>query len=267
MDAEERETAPRPAGDNDLKIRSLANSALQQLASEQIGPQPRTRHDWVNRLVDAVILESEAPHHAVISEIVSSGVSSDEIFQSIVPEASRLLGELWVSDKVSFVDVTVGAGRLQKLFRERAARHESGWLGRTTPLGQPILMVIPEFEDHSLGAFIAADGFRRHGLWVHMSIGLSAQEVLATVSSHRFAMIGISISMQKHIANTGDLIDTLRQTDANLAPIVVGGRAVEIVPQAAERTGADFAVLSAREAIELCGLATAAPSLGLERVG
>lgn len=251
----------------DLKIHHLARSALQLLASEQLGTRPRTRHDWVERLVDALIVEAEGPHQLVITDMTSSGATSDEIYESIIPEASRLLGELWVRDQITFVDVTVGAGRLQKLYRDRTAHHESGWLRRTTPLGQPILMVIPDYEDHSLGAFVAADSFRRHGLWVHMAIGLNSQEVVATITAHRFAMIGITISSKKHIEKAASLIDTLRQSGANPPPFVVGGRIVETESRVAELTGADFASRSAREAIEQCGLSTVVASLGLDRVG
>ena len=72
--------------------------------------------------------------------------------------------------------------------------------------------------------------------------------------------------MRKHVAETAKLVDLMRSIDAYLPPIVIGGRAVDIVPQAAERVGADHAVKTAREAIEKCSLSTLAPPLGIDNV-
>ena len=52
--------------------------------------------------------------------------------------------------------------------------------------------MIPPEEDHTLGAFVAANQFRRYGLWVHLAIGQSHDEVAETVAAQDFEMIGIS---------------------------------------------------------------------------
>ncbi|MEM1361710.1 MAG: cobalamin-dependent protein [Pseudomonadota bacterium] len=252
---------------DESRIRYIVESALRQLATDRFGEKPKTRHQWIERLVESLVSEAEAPYKNVIDELTATGITSQELVQSVVPEASRLLGEYWVCDKLSFVDVTLAAGRLQRLVREED--HASGstnWLARTTPLGQSILMVIPQFEDHSLGAFVAADGFRRHGIWVHMAIGLDANELISTIRSHHLAMIGMSLSMREHIYKTVALIDTLRASELRLPPIVVGGRLVGMVPQLEVQLGADFTATSPREAIEKCGLSSVASALADDKV-
>jgi len=248
-------------------IRFLVESALRKVVAKHEPTQPRTRSDWVAHLCDALMSESETSHQAVISAMITSGVTSDDIYQTYIPEAARYLGELWVSDRASFVDVTVGAARLQALFRSRDDAASGGrWLERSIPLGQSVLMVIPVFEQHSLGAFIAADSLRRHGLWVHMAIGLDDWELAQLIRTSRFSMVGISLATPETVEQSSGLVNYLRGAVDGVPPLVIGGQAVNDPDEIVTRTGADHAVRSVREAIDRCRLATVASSLPLGEV-
>lgn len=246
-------------------IRFLVESALRSVAlDKQAGETPKTRGAWVARLCEALTHETDEAHSRVLAAMMGNGIPSREIFQYYVPEAARYLGELWVQDKASFVDVTVGASRLQALFRKRDDGDMGGWRDRSIPLGQSVLMVIPEFEDHSIGAFVAADQFRRHGLWVHMAIGLESQELVHLVDSGRFAMVGITAGSSKTLECLIDLIDYLRSNIETCPPIVLGGYVAGKTSDFEKRTGADHVVRTAREAIERCGLASVAQTLSID---
>lgn len=242
-------------------IRFLVESALRKIASDYEDRNPKGREAWIERLCEALMSDSETSHHSVIGALVATGVTSEKIYQDYVPEAARRLGEMWISDSASFVDVTLGASRLQALFRAAGDAGGTDMLGRSIPLGQEMLMVIPAFEQHSLGAFVAADTFRRHGVWVRMAIGMEAPELVALLRGSRFAAVGLSLSTLKSVENSGELIDYLRKTVAPLPPLVVGGRIVSESGDIAGLCGADHAVRSVREAIERCGLATVSERL------
>ena len=245
-------------------IRFLVESALRSVASHKTASRPRTRAEWIERLCDALMSSSETSHQAVVAELLASGVTSEEIYQSFIPEASRAMGRMWLHDEASFVDVTVGASRLQRLLREAGPAEGGRWVDRSIPLGQSVLMVIPDFENHSLGAFVAADQFRRHGLWVHMAIGLQRDELLKLLATGRFSMIGVTAASRKTVESLAELLDYIRSGMEECPPIVVGGRAVGEIADIARRTGADHAVNSVREAVERCGLATVAETLSPE---
>ena len=240
----------------DPAIRFLVESALRKIAADYGERNPRGREAWVERLCEALISDSETSHHSVIGALVATGVTSDDLYQDYVPEAARRLGEMWISDTASFVDVTLGAARLQALIRSAGDAGGGRMPGRSIPLGQEILMVIPAFEQHSLGAFVAADTFRRHGVWVRMAIGLEAAELAEELQGSRFSALGLSLSTLKSVEQAADLIDHLRSCVRSLPPIVVGGRIVAENTAIASRCGADHAARSVREAIERCGLAT-----------
>lgn len=236
-------------------IRFLVESALRSVASANQSAPPRTRKGWIDQLCAALVSESETSHKAVIASLIATGISQREVLQSFVPEASRALGEMWVQDRASFVDVTLGAARLQAIYRDYDEDAGSRWLDRSVPLGQSVLMVIPEFEQHSLGAFAAADQLRRYGLWVHMGIGLTREELTKLVANGRFSMVGLSVATLKSVEKVTELIDYVRAETPDCPPIVVGGRIVDDARMIERRTGADHAVKSIREAIERCGLA------------
>lgn len=257
-------------GHSDRAIRVLVESALRAVASDKARSQPRNERDWVALLCEKLMSDSETSHHAVISHMLASGISTSELHRTYIPAAARHLGELWVQDKASFVEVTVGAGRLQALFRERREEIGDRWTERLIPLGHSVLMVVPEFEQHSLGAFVAADQMRRYGLWVHLGVGLEKAEIAELLEARHFSMLGMSVATWNSVVNTTEIVDYLRSNVKDLPPIVIGGRAATESEtgrdKAIGRTGADFAVRLAREAVERCGLAMVGGGVPFDRV-
>ncbi len=160
---------------------ALAVKALSVLASRRKTPSKRSREERVTELCDAVVNEDPSLHHAVVAQMVAAGISSADVAETYVALAARKLGEAWVDDTLAFSQVTIGAARLQEIVRSLGRTDVSGSV--TVPLGHRILLVIPSEEDHTLGAFVAANQFRRYGLWVHLAIRQTADEVAATVAS------------------------------------------------------------------------------------
>ncbi len=249
----------------DTAIRFLVESALKSVASGRRDGRPKSRDAWVERLCEALMSDSETSYQTVVASALSMGISSETLYQDLFPATARRLGELWVTDHATFVQVTIGAARLQSVYQDAAnvgeARHGTRLIDRTIPLGQSVLMILPEGEDHTLGAFVAADQFRRHGLWVRVAVRLTNDELVRIVGEGHFAMIGVSISREKPVENVALLIKYLKKELACCPPVVIGGRYVGSSHDIKGRTGADYIVRSAREAIELCGLASVAEFL------
>lgn len=236
-------------------IRFLVERALRSVVRRSADQTPQGRDEWLLHLCDALVSDSEATFQTVIAQLMACGVTSEEILHGYVPDAARLLGELWVEDKASFVDVTVAASRLQSLYRAQPGPLRRNAINRAIPLGKSVLMVVPEHEQHSLGAFVAADEMRRKGVWVHMGIALTVDELADLVSAARFSMVGLSVGSHKAIESATEIVDYLRAKVADLPPIVIGGVAAEDSRFVEETTGADYAVRTVQDAMELCGLA------------
>ncbi len=259
----------RNAGQSDGEspsIRYLVESALRSVASTSQSEKPSTRDEWIAHLAAAMVSDSETSHRAAISSLIASGVRSSEVYQSYIPAVSRYLGEMWVNDRASFVDVSLGSARLQALLREAGEPAEVSLLDRSIPLGQSVLMVIPPYEDHALGAFVAADQFRRHGLWVHMGIGLNRDELVELIASSRFSLVGLTAATWKSVEKAGDFVDYIRQGLDHCPPMVIGGRAVTEPAKVERLTGVDFAVKTVREAVDRAGLMSISQETGLDKL-
>ena len=241
--------------DHQEDVLALAMKALSVLACQekQRGFAGRTEEERVQQICDAFVNPDERRRYAVVSKLIASGISSEEIIERYVPLAALRLGEGWVDGTRSFSEVTIGAARLQETVRALGER-KCG-VPATVPLGHRVLIVIPEHEDHTLGAFIAAGQFRRYGLWVHMAIGQNEDEIATAVGTHEFGMVGVSGAGRKALEPIKRLVDKLKSRHALTSPIVIGGNICNLGLDLCTCTGADFVTTSPKKALELCGLA------------
>lgn len=250
-DGEPGNGACRGHGDD---ILALALKALSVLASRKLGSgsAAETEAQRIQEMCDAFVHEDEKRRYVVLSKLIANGVTSEEIVERYVPLAAMRLGEGWVDGTRSFSEVSIGAARLQETIRALDERGCS--VAATVPLGHRILIVIPDHEDHTLGAFIAAGQFRRYGLWVHMAIGQSDEEVAALVANGGFGMIGVSGAGRKALEPVKRLVDKLRRSLQPISPIVIGGNVCNLGLDVCSCTGADLATTSPRQALDFCGL-------------
>lgn len=259
-----RKTSPTASNLSTGEVAALAKRALAVVASHAQTDALDLRRARYNELCDALVDVDEARRHNVIARLIAFGVSSDEIYECYLPQAARMLGQRWVDDELSFAQVSVGASRLQNLARGLSARYESG--GKTIPLGHTALIVVPQSEQHTFGAFIAASNFRRHGLWVHMALDMSNTEIVETLRAHSFSMVGISASSERSLPYVRDLIDEIRASDAPQAPLVVGGAVTQLDIDVQSATGADLVSTNTREVLDFCGLNAQQTSLSPARL-
>ncbi|MEO0751941.1 MAG: hypothetical protein AAFY25_09060 [Pseudomonadota bacterium] len=253
----DKDPSPKPAMAHPPALQFLAEAALKVLAAKGGGQAPQTHDEWVHFLCNAVLADGDVKHGLAVTQLMSSGATSDEILHSLVPAVARRLGEMWVGDEASFVDVTIGSARLQQMFqmREEEAHPLDG--RRASVDGDTVLMVVPEFDQHSLGAFVAADEFRRAGIWTRIGLLISAEEVCELLQAKHFAMLGISVGSRDSVVRAAEFVNYIRTNANRVPPVVVSGNVVERLDVLRSQTGADFVVSTAQEAIDLCGLKTA----------
>ncbi|MEM7734026.1 MAG: hypothetical protein AAF280_14760 [Pseudomonadota bacterium] len=245
-------------------LQLLAEAALKTLAAKGGANAPHTHDQWVHFLCNAVLADGDVKHEMAVSQVMGSGATSDEVLHVLVPAVARRLGEMWVGDEASFVEVTIGSARLQSMFKMREEEPHP-LLTQTSPRsGDSALMVVPEFEQHTLGAFVAADELRRAGIWARVGLLMSAEEVCELLRTNHFAMLGLSIGSRDSVDQVAKFVNYIRRNMDNIPPIVVSGNVVERLDVVRSQTGADFVVSTVREAIECCGLETAAAQERLE---
>ncbi|MEM6588681.1 MAG: hypothetical protein AAF641_09565 [Pseudomonadota bacterium] len=239
-------------------LQLLAEAALKTLAAKGGANAPQTHDQWVHFLCNAVLADGDVKHEMAITQVMGSGATSDEVLHVLVPAVARRLGEMWVCDEASFVEVTVGSSRLQSMFKMREEKPHPLLTRQTSRTGDAVLMVVPEFEQHTLGAFVAADEMRRAGIWARIGLLISAEEVCELLHTNHFGMLGLSVGSRDSVEQVAEFISYIRKNTKEVPPIVVSGNVVERLGDATFWTGADFVVNTVKEAIERCGLETPA---------
>lgn len=251
----------------DQDVRELAQLALQRLA-QPIGLRPvqsRELSERLDELCDAFLSESNEDRHQVIHQMRQDGIVTNEIIDHVIPAVAGVLGQRWADDTLSFVEVTIGSARLQEAVRALVA-HELSWeasgihgndrVSSGPQLVHPprVLLVVPRPENHTLGAFVAADQFRRFGYTVDVAVDQHPKQIAAILRDRRYCMIGISIAGRRTLASSRELVDIIRATVTRVTPIVLGGSLLDSDQDLLEATGVDHVARTVRDALELCGL-------------
>jgi methylmalonyl-CoA mutase cobalamin-binding subunit len=169
-----------------------------------------------------------------------------------IPAAARLLGTQWTCDDKSFAEVTVASARLQAMVRAICTRW--GTDGPTSAGRRSVLMVVPQGEDHTLGAVVATGQMRRMGISVCLRLRPAPGEVAELLRTRNFDGALISMAQTDRLEACRKLVAMMRKHGEPGLPVVVGGAIVQSTPDVKSLTGADLATGDAAEALGYCGL-------------
>lgn len=209
-------------------VNALARQAIAALAARNRNAEDNTRAVELRKFCNALVHSDARRRHFVLASLITRGATVEEIIERYIPDAARALGEGWVDDNLSFADVTIGASRLQELVHQVGADYVSR--GDSSPTGHTILLSVPDFEDHTLGIFLAAERFRRAGFWVHIELNSSAEALAEVVKSHDYAFVGLSSSSEKSFHKIAGYVATLKNSLGKQVPIVLGGGIADLPP-------------------------------------
>ena len=192
----------------------------------------------------------EAPMHAVVHGLRQGGVPVERIYLDLLAPAARALGVLWEEDLCDFTDVTVGVGRLQQLLRELSPAF--GAEVEHPADGRRILLLPAPGEQHTLGASMVAEFFRRAGWDVVGGVGGSGLEPVQAVQREWFDILGLSAGHHARADWLRDCIATVRQVSRNRGiGVLVGGPLFSLEPEYGGGVGADAVVTEGQRGPEV----------------
>ena len=229
----------------------LALKVLSTLADEAARCVDHDR--IINVFCNALTKDTSMHRHQIVSYLQNLGLTNSDIVDKIIPAAARYIGERWVDDELTFAEVSCGAARMQELSR---------YLGDRTPdrLGADpsltrMLLIIPRREQHTMGAFVAADQFRRLGMIVEIAIDQAENDLKKTIRTENFSLFGVSAASRRQIKPIKNIVDILKEYDETI-PVALGGNILRIEESVQAKTNVDIALSSPSEIIALCGLPT-----------
>ncbi len=244
-------TRPRNTHVGDDDVEYLAHHALQLLNDTSDTGSVATPFALLFALTDAFLDIDSQARHDMLARIMRRGVSPQQIVDEVIPATARYLGQLWMQDRLSFAEVTIGTARLQETVRSMTARRQRA---DASEAGLNILLVVPPSEDHTLGVFVLAEQFRALGCHVEVSVGKHAVEIGHMVRDTKFDLIGISCGGRRSLSAVRDLVKTIRGSVARKLNIAVGGAVNDLGVDVKAVTGADQACVDAKSALQNANL-------------
>jgi methanogenic corrinoid protein MtbC1 len=206
----------------------------------------------ITQFTELVRNSSEAQAFAFAEQLRKGGVSVEEVYLDLLAPTARELGDMWLNDRCSFAEVTMGLWRLQQLLRRLSPAFYSEV--EQTLCGQSALLVPVPGEQHTFGLSMVAEFFRRAG-WDTINCPVSTQdELLAMVNNQWFAIAGLSVAGESQLDGLTKAIHGIRRNSRNRhIGIMVGGPIFEEHPDLVHRVGADATAADAAGAPRRAG--------------
>jgi len=156
-----------------------------------------------------------------ITELLNLGMGIDLIVLELIPRIARKLGNQWASDNLSFAEVTIATGRLQKLIYSLDHLYQETRTSPTTT--HSILVTAAPGSHHTLGPLILSNYFTWAGWSVLSESAPSERFIEMTVTSKSLTAIAVSIADYDQLDRLPKLIQTIRSKSLNPAIIVLTG--------------------------------------------
>jgi len=176
-----------------------------------------------------------------LEHLLRRGISESRVLLELLHPAAGRLGEDWDMDRCSFLEVAVGAGRLQRLVRSLTRRDHL----RTAPprAERPrVLLASSSQQQHTLGLLMVAEFFRKAHWRVDIGAPLRPERASDRVRDQHFHVVGLSIPLLESVAMVRREVQRIRHRSRNPEiGILVGGIAVATHPELVDDVGADAA--------------------------
>jgi len=216
------------------------------------GLKPDFARPQLERLAHASLRSADAVL-ALIDGWRSDGHDLEDIYIRGIAPCARLLGEWWTSDTADFAQVTIASAHLQRALHRLS--QEFCAPGAEHPTGLNLLLATEPQSQHTMGAFMLGEFFRRRGWKVQLLAPQDGEEVLGHLRRDWFDAVALSISTERHLHRLRDLLRRLRSDAPNPAmSVLVGGGWVLSHPEAFEALGVDLVGGDARQTVQAFSL-------------
>jgi MerR family transcriptional regulator, light-induced transcriptional regulator len=176
------------------------------------------------------------------------GMAIETIYVGTLAVAAARLGDWWNEDRVSFLEMSVAAGRIFEIMRHLrktipVPRHVIG------PERQALFATVPG-DQHTMGVTMAADLFRNRGWEIDLRVGYEHEELMEALADRVYRVIGLSVGGVPGILPLARCVVALRITHPG-ARIFVSGALVHDMPEISALVGADGVAVDWEETVRM----------------
>lgn len=198
----------------------------------------------IKKLVRLALAGDDIKIDALLAQLGEQGWKADAIIALLIEPAARALGDAWLGDECSEIDLTIALSMLQ--LAGRAVRHA---VPAAPPSGErrySILLATAPGEQHKLGTSLLADQFIDAGWQVDVAFPESTEALVSQVRAQRPDAVDIGLSdalPRRHsLVRLSRAIEQSRLAVPSSPTVVsVGGRLFAEAAVTAMMVGADHA--------------------------
>lgn len=176
---------------------------------------------------------------AHLEPFLTRGVPLPVVLVDLLGPVGRRLGEWWEEDRCDFIEVTMGLWRLQEVVHELASLAPAAGRAAERAASRALFATCPG-DQHTLGAVIAEELFRRAGWETESAIAEDGPTLFDRVGEQAFDMVGLTVGNAESLRDLAATVASLRACSRNPRVVVmVGGAAFAENPALAIKLGAD----------------------------
>lgn len=213
----------------ELLSKELLSSELLELDPER--PLDRLALRYLHTSLDG---DARAAMQLVV-QAVDDGLDLEDVYGGILVAAQREVGALW-----HLGEINVAEEHLVTTTTERALSVLAQRVERCPPRGQTVIAAAVSGNLHGLGARILSDLFEVAG-WRAVCLGANvpADDLISSAVYFNADLVLLSAALPTHLKVVRQTIEGIRGLPDQEVKILVGGAALEEIPDLWQRLGAD----------------------------
>ncbi len=205
--------------------------------------------DFIARLADDLITADLVAIRQHVDRLSQQGMTAEQLCLLALAPAARRLGDLWVLDQCSFLEVTTGTALLHGIMNELRPAFQNRAV--TGVRRRSAVLVTAPGEQHRFGLSMLAEFFRKDGWQVVLPTGTTIAQITAVTATRPVDMVGFSAGSDRNLGALAACIAALRASSYNPDIIVmVGGPIFLERPELVQDVGADATAANAEEAVQ-----------------
>ncbi|KLU58644.1 methionine synthase [Peptococcaceae bacterium CEB3] len=200
------------------------------------------------QIQEHVILGHTAQTETGVRELLSAGVSVDEIIQKVLVPAMAVVGEKFRRNEIFVPEMLIAARAMQaglNVLEPLILQQGRQYLGK-------VVIGTVKGDLHDIGKKLVATMLQGAG-WdvIDLGVDVSPGKFLAAVREHKPAIVGLSALLTTTMPNMKAVIDLLKADGVrDKVRVMVGG--APVTEKYAREIGADGFAADAGEAVETC---------------
>ena len=181
------------------------------------------------QLLSLAAIKSMEETRKVVTKWRRQGHFLADIYIHGIAKSARMIGEMWESDELDFVNCSIAHSRLHRALHEFSQEFLSE--GNAESNGLNVLLMSEPNSHHGLGIFMLSEFFRQAGWRVTLAAPQDISDFKRMFLSDWFDSVLLSISTERHIDAVTKAIIELRNSSANPnLNIYIGGPMALLFP-------------------------------------